>query len=153
MSTIASTRLAASARTVRVRTPPVLTGPIAGPVSARRHLSVVPDGPPARPARPTALRLTRRGRLVVRAGIGVTVVLILVIGLLLGTRSAVAGTSGQPLPVRYHVVLPGETLWGIATALDPHADPRDTVARIVELNALPGSGVRAGQRIALPVGP
>jgi hypothetical protein len=43
-------------------------------------------------------------------------------------------------------------LWSIAGEVAPGADRRDTVAEIVELNALDGSSVRAGQRIAVPVG-
>ncbi len=45
---------------------------------------------------------------------------------------------------------PGETLWQIAQRAAPTADPRVTVARIVELNALPGASVRAGQELLLP---
>lgn len=61
-----------------------------------------------------------------------------------------AGTSTSSLPVRYVVVQGGDTLWSIAGDVAPSADRRDTVAEIVELNALPGSGIRAGQQIAVP---
>jgi LysM repeat protein len=54
--------------------------------------------------------------------------------------------------VHTHVVLPGETLWGIARQVAPGDDPRDTVARIVEFNSLPTTAVHAGQRLALPPG-
>ena len=47
-------------------------------------------------------------------------------------------------------VLPGETLWGIATELAPGADPRDTIASILEFNALQSSAVHAGQDLAIP---
>lgn len=72
---------------------------------------------------------------------------------LLLSRPAAAGSERHTIPVHYHMVLPGETLWGIAEQVAPGADPRDTIAEIVELNALPGSGVQVGQRIALPGSP
>jgi hypothetical protein len=67
-------------------------------------------------------------------------------------RPASAGTSARPVSVRYHVVMPGETLLQIANDAVPGADPRDVAAEIMELNALPGSGVHAGDRLALPAG-
>jgi hypothetical protein len=70
---------------------------------------------------------------------------------LLISRPAVAGTGAHPVPVRYHVVLPGETLYGIVGSQLPGVDVRDGVAQVVELNALPGSSVQAGQRLALPI--
>jgi LysM repeat protein len=66
-------------------------------------------------------------------------------------RPALAGTHTRPVSVRYHVVLPGETLLRIAAEEAPGVDVRDTAARIIELNALGGSEVQAGQQLALPV--
>ena len=77
--------------------------------------------------------------------------LALVSGVLLIDRSAMAGSTSRPVPVTYRVVLPGESLWQIAGEVAPGVDRRDTVARIVELNALSTAGVNAGQRIAVPV--
>jgi hypothetical protein len=48
------------------------------------------------------------------------------------------------------VVQPGQTLWQIARALDPGADPRDTVQRIVDANALRGAEIEAGRTLVLP---
>ena len=96
------------------------------------------------------LRLTRRGRAVLRA-----LVLLLLVALLSTAGLALArrADAADPLaPVRYHVVLPGETLWGIATRLDPSADPRETIAELVETNHLPSAAVGAGQRLILPPG-
>jgi hypothetical protein len=104
------------------------------------------------PGRPAAqVRLTRRGRIVVRIGSAGLVVLALVAGVLLIDRTAEAGSTSRPVPVTYRVVLPGETLWQIAGEVAPGVDRRDTVARIVELNALSTAGVKAGQRIAVPI--
>ncbi len=48
------------------------------------------------------------------------------------------------------VVQPGETLWTVAVAVDPDTDPRETVARIIDLNALSDTGVVAGQSLLVP---
>jgi hypothetical protein len=96
------------------------------------------------------VRLTRRGRIVVRIGSAGLTVLALVAGVLLINRTAEAGSTSRPVPVTYRVVLPGETLWQIAGEVAPRVDRRDTVARIVELNALSTAGINAGQRIAVP---
>lgn len=77
---------------------------------------------------------------------------IVLAAVLLVVRPASAGTQVHPVSVRYHVVMPGETLFGIAGREVPGVDPRDTVLRIIELNALPGPDIRAGERIALPPG-
>ena len=127
----------------------------------RTHLSVVPDLPSGhlRPAASTQdataqeppLRLTRRGRLVLRALVVISLAVLITVTALVLARSARADADSHA-PVRYHVVMPGETLWGIATELSPNADPRDTVSLLVEVNHLPSSGVLAGQRLVIPAG-
>jgi LysM repeat protein len=94
-----------------------------------------------------ALRLTRRGRLVILA-------MLLVVGAVVSlaiTSSGAASSTAQAIPVQYVTVAPGDTLWSIAGEVAPDADRRDTVAQIIERNALPGSSVEAGQRLAVPV--
>lgn len=133
------------------------------PLQPARRGSVMRRDQPARPpatrrvggaaaARPVParLRLTRRGRVVVRWAVLVLALLVAFVLVLALSRPASAGSRSNPVPVRYHVVLPGETLWGIAGEVAPNIDRREVIARIVELNALPGSGVTVGQRIALP---
>ena len=75
-----------------------------------------------RPAR-TALRLTRRGRLVlVLAFLGLAVALMIPMA---GWATA-SLTGGTPEPVRVVEVGPGDTLYGIAAELaEPGRDPRD----------------------------
>lgn len=95
----------------------------------------------------TPLRLTRRGRLAVTgvlAAAGVT-------GSLFVGSLGFAGTQAERPAVRYVTVAPGDTLWSIAGEVAPAQDRRDTVARILELNARETSGLRAGDRIAVPV--
>jgi hypothetical protein len=97
------------------------------------------------------LRLTRRGRLVLRSLV-VLVMLALMAGAALTMARGADAADGpaRTVAVAHHVVLPGETLWGIATSVAPHADPRDTIARILEFNTLTSSGVHAGQILAIP---
>jgi len=126
------------------------SAPVADPAPAAA-------GPATAPApaglRQPPLRLTRRGRAVVRLALATALVLLTVAVVLSWGRAAEARPEpGPPVPVRYHVVLPGETLWGIAAEELPGVDRREAVARIVELNALGSAGVSAGQRLAVPAG-
>ena len=103
---------------------------------------------PARQPGP-AVRLTRRGRLVV-------FVLLLAAALAavvaLGPSVVATSESGDPVPVRTVVVQPGETLWDIAARADPSGNVGDMVHRIADLNALPSAGdLQIGQRIAVPI--
>lgn len=97
-----------------------------------------------------ALRLTRRGQWLVRVVVTLAVVVCVLGGVLLLSRTAEAGSRPQQVPLTYHVVLPGETLWQIAGEVAPAADRRDTMARLRELNALDSGQLSVGQRIAVP---
>lgn len=129
----------------------IQAGPAVRP--ARPALRVVPAlapvAPVTRPAPP--LRLTPRGRLVVRSLVVLLGLLVTAAVVLGAGRSAKADADAHPVEIGYHVVLPGETLWQIAGEVAPRADRRDTVARIVELNALGSEALAAGDRIAVPV--
>lgn len=119
---------------------PLAATPLAkGPATAGARRAVTGSRGP--------LRLTRRGRLAV-------VLLLAVLALVafsLGRVSTAASTDQRSrLPVRTVVVQPGETLWQVAQQVAPGVDPRVTVDRIIELNALPGAAVAAGQQIAVP---
>ena len=74
-----------------------------------------------------------------------------------GRRAAVrwglarAGTDRAPAAVGERVtVRPGETLWQIAERVAPGSDPRETVARILDLNGLQTAQVQAGTALRLP---
>src|ERR1700722_10386882 len=86
----------------------------------------------------TPIRLTRRGRI----GVGVLALLgaaavASLIWLAVGGQAEAASQikPGPPVgnSVQRVVVKPGETLWGIATAVDPSADPRIVIPEIVDL--------------------
>ncbi len=138
-----------------------------GPAMARGHGFVVPEPgpvrtrrprPAARVARPPA-RLTRRGRIVV-TGVAVLAAGALSVGLATAAQAG-RGTAGadqgtvQASPGRYVArvtVQPGQSLWSLAEAYDPGADPRDVVLRIQQLNSLPGAQLQAGQALWVPRG-
>ena len=53
--------------------------------------------------------------------------------------------------VRHYVVRPGDTLWSIARAARPAADPRMVIDQIQRTNSLPTSSIVPGQRLDVPV--
>ena len=73
----------------------------------------------------------------------------MLLGFLLGdTLSFTAGSISPPAASHSIVVQPGQTLWGIATQVAPHADPRATVQQIIVLNHLPSTGLQVGETLA-----
>jgi hypothetical protein len=96
-----------------------------------------------------SVRLTRRGRLLLTAVVMLALVVAAV--LLSGGAPARAGTDRAPAAVGERVtVRPGETLWQIAERVAPGSDPRETVARILDLNGLQTAQVQAGTALRLP---
>ncbi len=105
--------------------------------------------PHSRPASRNAVRLTRRGRLVLGlAFLAVAVALLIPMG---GWATATL-TRGTPEPVRIVEVGPGDTLYGIAGDLAEPGEVRQMVHRIQELNSLPGGQIAEGQKLAVPRG-
>jgi LysM repeat protein len=100
---------------------------------------------------PGHIRLTRRGRLVLLC----IAVLCMLFGFSIGNLVSF-GSSAPSYPTTPSagsptiVVEPGQTLWGIATQVAPHADPRATVQRIIDLNHLAGTNLQVGESLALP---
>jgi LysM domain-containing protein len=96
------------------------------------------------------VRLTRRGRVVVVC----VVALALLAGLWTGARHRARATSGGdrgPATAREAVIVgPHDTLWGIAVRTRPEADPRVTVQRMIDLNALSTAVVNPGQKVYIP---
>jgi hypothetical protein len=119
--------------------------------AGRRPAAPRPVRPAAAPvaAPRTATRLTRRGRLLV-TGL-VLLMLVAAAVLLSGGVPATAGTDrGAPVTAERVTVAPGETLWQIAERVAPGTDPRETVARILDLNGLQTAQVQAGTALLLP---
>ncbi|MFC5501386.1 LysM peptidoglycan-binding domain-containing protein [Lysinimonas soli] len=95
------------------------------------------------------LRITRRGRVVV----AIMIALLLAVTAAafgVGAFGAAAGTQSGSATFQYVSVEPGESLWQLAVSIAPHADPRDVVAEIVDLNNLSTAEVQPGQRLAIP---
>ena len=96
-----------------------------------------------------AVRLTRRGRLLL-TGLAMLVLVVAAV-LLSGGLPATAGTDhGSASTAQRVTVAPGETLWQIAERSAPGADPRETVQRILDLNGLRTAQVQSGTALLLP---
>ena len=119
----------------------------ASPVSASRG-DVSRGGAPD-----VTLRLTRRGRVVVAAiaALLVTVVSLLAAGAAQATNHALPPGAARQNLVQV-VVRPGESLWSVAEGADPDQDTRAVIQQIVDLNALSGDVVFAGQQLWVPRG-
>ena len=153
----------AARRRLRLEPGPILTGPIlTGPNLTGPILTgtVVPGREPrfgsAAGAQPTRapLRLTRRGRLVVTVLLVVVFSAAALLLTALVSGRAQATNHGEPRAgyqgMHEIVVRPGQTLWSIAAAAEPTADPRSVVQEIMSANALDGPGIRAGQLLWVP---
>jgi hypothetical protein len=91
------------------------------------------------------LRLTRRGRALITT---LAVLALILLGFMRG--GAAFGQSAPSAPVRV-IVQQGDTLWSIAKAMDPEADPRAGVSAIRALNELsPAAHLIPGQALLLP---
>lgn len=103
-----------------------------------------------RPAQQGELRLTRRGRAVVFT---LSLLVVLAVALFVaGGASVATGQAGQDVPTQVVTVLPGETLWGIASDLaEDGGDVRAVMAEIERLNALTDASLDAGQRLRVPL--
>jgi nucleoid-associated protein YgaU len=125
----------------------------------RPYLHLVTDEPRVAPRRrPTAADYRRRR--VVAAGL----VLLLLLFAALAVRSALGRIGGGPLAItgaagasggvpvaeRAWVVRPGDTLWTIALAVDPHGDVRPLVDRLSA--QVGGQPLYPGESIRIPDG-
>ena len=121
---------------------------LAAPFPAARPALRQPTRASAGTTRRT-VQLTRRGRMVV---VLLSTAFLLLVILVSGRVSADAGTSlvDQGRATGVVVVQPGESLWQIARAIAPGADPRETVSLIRDLNGLGDSTVVPGQSIVVP---
>ena len=93
------------------------------------------------------MRLTRRGRSLVRA---FAVVLVVVVFMLVAPGLAKGDGPDRPAPRVTYVVESGDTLWSIARRVAPGQDPRPVVDGLIEANNLRG-GLQAGQELSIPV--
>jgi hypothetical protein len=135
----------------------VTTAPMRPPAGAAHAAMIpgsvsraIPRAGAAHPAAPVArLHLTRRGR-VVFTGLAAAPLVATALVVALNGGMAVATSDSGNTRFSYVTVSPGESLWQLAEAVAPKADPRDVVADIVSLNQLSSENVQPGQRLALP---
>ena len=108
-----------------------------------------------------SLRLTARGRLVVRLLV-LASLLTLTLSVATFSRALLAGaiaedgtsagvSAGHSVTYQEIVVVPGETLWSIAQHVSSRQDIRSVVDTLVELNHLESAGLVAGQRLIVPI--
>jgi nucleoid-associated protein YgaU len=105
------------------------------------------------PARRDAVRLTRRGRRLARTTVVLLALLTALVVSLVGRGGIGQATDAPARPATTTVVVqPGETLWQVARSVSTDADPRETLARIQELNNLEGAGalIHPGQQLVVP---
>jgi hypothetical protein len=120
---------------------------------------IIPPRPPgtrhARPSpSPSPVRLTRRGRIVLG---GLAIVAVVAIAFLLsltladGALASSHGAAGAGYRGLHRVVVePGQTLWSIASAARPAADPRLVIQEIGRANSLSGAAIYAGEQLWVP---
>ncbi|MCW4386778.1 hypothetical protein OH146_13440 [Salinibacterium sp. SYSU T00001] len=94
------------------------------------------------------LRLTRRGRIVFTTLAATPLV---VIALLLGLNGGMAtATNSSGAPLESVTISAGQSLWAVASEVAPNEDPREVIARFVEVNQLDSVEVVPGQRLFVP---
>ena len=94
--------------------------------------------------------------MVATAALALTAAVVVLIWLA-AAGGAAASDHGSPASGAYQgltqvVVRPGQTLWSIAAAAEPSADPRVVIQQIIEANALSGATIQAGQLLWVPRG-
>ncbi len=99
----------------------------------------------------TPIRLTRRGRAVVVAFIAAVTLVLLWVTVGPGALAGGGESRAPSAPGETVVVDPGETLWEIASDIDPDGDPRLMVQRIMSLNGMADDPtVLPGQELRIP---
>jgi hypothetical protein len=145
-----------------VSVPPAGAVPVARPARIAAPAGVAPTRI-VRPASPRAgrgqargkVRLTRRGRLVIWVLAALAAAALLTPVWLLAAAGAQAANHGLP-PAAVHAglrqieVRPGQTLWSIAMAAEPTADPRVVAQEIMQVNALSSQILVPGESLWVP---
>lgn len=108
----------------------------------------------AAPRRSTPpVRLTRRGRRLVRTTVLALALVVTLVVLSVGLGAVSSASEGSAPTTTRVVVQPGQTLWSIASAALPDLDPRAAVGAVADLNGLSASSeVVPGQALLLPLG-
>lgn len=103
---------------------------------------------PARQA--TRLRMTARGRRVLLAVASVPLAVGIAFGVISGGAAIASNEGGASASFQTVMVVPGDSLWSIASKVAPTADPRVVIEEITALNALEGATLQVGDELAIP---
>ena len=114
---------------------------------AKARFAPAPAPAPLRPAARPAIRLTRRGRVVLAVLAALVLAGLFVAGATAAQASAPAAAHAGDTRV---FVQPGDTLWSIAQRTHPDADPQAVVQDILSANHLSSASVTVGQRLWVP---
>lgn len=101
----------------------------------------------------TRLRLTARGRGVLLALAAVPLAVGIGFAAISGGSAIASGgdaSSVSSADFATVTVMPGDTLWSIASSIAPAADPREVIGEIARLNLLPSGQLQIGQELAIP---
>jgi hypothetical protein len=105
-------------------------------------------------AQAAPLRLTRRGRVVAGGLIVLVLTVAALVISLVASGGAQATNHGRPgagyQGMHQIVVEPGESLFSIASAAEPTADPRNVVAQIMSVNDLTSTNLSVGEELWVP---
>jgi LysM domain len=132
---------------------PVSQGPAGVSRRVAAQLQARPQAQARRQAGAAPLRLTRRGRIVVvlLAAVLATAAITVASMALSGAQAANHGRPGGGYAGMHQIVVqPGQTLWSIATAAEPSADPRQVIQEIQTANSMTGGTIQAGQLLWVP---
>ena len=127
----------------------LVTAPAALPVrgaSTRKTVSARPQVVRTQVRTQAPVRLTTRGRRVVAILALIPIVFALVV---LGSHKASA--DSKTATTHSIKVQPGQSLWDVAVAVAPKADPRATIWTIEQLNHMSSSTIFDGQALVVPV--
>ena len=114
---------------------------------AKARFAPAPAPAPASPAARPAIRLTRRGRIVLAVLAALVLAGLFVAGATAAQASAPAAAHAGDARI---FVQPGDTLWSIAQRTHPDADPQTVVQDILSANHLSSASVTVGQRLWVP---
>lgn len=97
----------------------------------------------------TRLRITARGRRVLLALAAAPLAAGIAFSALAG-GTALASSETSAVEFSTVTVMPGDTLWSIATAAAPGVDPRTVIDDIKRLNNLSSGMIQVGASVAIP---
>jgi len=103
---------------------------------------------PARPA--TRLRMTVRGRRALLAVASIPLAAGIAFGVLSGGSAIASNERTLPTTFETITVVPGDSLWSIASKVAPNVDPREVIDEITDLNMLDGATLQVGDELAIP---